>query len=125
MTNDPFTAEPSLETTASRFAVVRAALRASPCYCPPCPLCSVVGHDEIPDIIRQPHTMRGRRGGLWRVVGHKCELMPDGVSEGFETEEEAAAWWRDARRNAPLDATGEARRALGLARLEKEHSEIF
>ena len=112
--SDPFDAEPSLETTASRFAATRAALRASPLYLPPCPLCSVVNHREIPDIIRTPQTTRGRRGGLWSVQGHRCELMPDGVGPWFADEVDAVAWWRAWRLNAELSPNGEERRQWKL-----------
>ncbi len=108
------------ETLASRFAAMRAELRASPGYLPPCPLCSCIGHDDTPDIIRTPFITKGRRSGLWSVH-HKCELIPSGVGPWFDTEVQAARWWRDARLNGKLGASSDARRALNLERLtEKE-----
>ncbi len=121
--SDLFTVEPSPETLASRFAAMRAELRASPCYLPPCPLCSIIGHDDVPDSLVQPFAMRSRRTARW-AIAHKCPLSPSGVGPWCDTEQEAAAWWRDVRRNAPLGVSEAARRELNLARMTAEWNEI-
>jgi len=82
-----------------------------------CPLCSYLDHpDGI--ILRAPSTSQGRRGHLWRVIGSKCSLLPDGVSESFPSETASKLWWEAHRVYAPLNEHEDERRRFNLERLD-------
>jgi len=102
----------------SLSATLTADIRARASYLPFCPLCSHVSIKEIQDILIGP-SFRAVNGG--HKLTQCCSLSA--TCEVFESEAEAATWWREKRRHPVRDIATDSRRRNTLAKLAAKNLE--
>lgn len=104
-------------------ATLSADMRARASWLPFCPLCSHAGVTDFPDTLKGPshrqkplkpseHYPEGRV--LRKLV--KCCSLSD-TDQEFDSEADAASWWRSKRLQPLACVADEARRVRTLARL--------
>lgn len=105
----------------SLSATITADLRARAGYLPPCPLCSFLGVQEQPDIIRGPSHRQFRQ---FHKLDQCCQLSAN--CPPMDSQAEVAAWW-GARRQAEIKScpSTETRRKSCLEKLRiKGHEPV-
>ncbi len=103
-------------------SIISADLRARASFLAYCPLCSFLGHPEIPDILKGPsHRTKTLRATADQPERTKhcliacCKLSR--TDEVFDSPADAAIWWRARRLETRKDPATDSRRRGCLAKL--------